>query len=108
MNQNKKRWIESKLNVKYFADCYKKSLGRLLYNDYSKSQFDVKQAMNDLDYVTFIHSTLEKCPKRSSQFLQANYFDNGDNKLYYQSLSRSTVYRIHKKAVKDFNDCLNL
>ncbi len=104
----KSNFNELKDKVKHMASCYKKSLGKLLYENYDNSQFGVRQEMNDLEYVAFIHSTLARCPKRSSQFLQANYFCDSDEKLYYQSLSRSTVYRIHKKAVEDFCDCLNL
>ena len=104
----KNNFIELKNKVKHMSDCYKKCLGQLLYKNYSNSQFDMRQEMNDLDYVSFVHSILEQCPKRSSQFLQANYFSDSDEKLYYQSLSRTTVYRIHKKAVEDFCDCLNM
>lgn len=104
----KKSFKELKGNVKNMAGCYKNSLGKLLYKDYEKTQFGMREEMNDLEYVAFIHSTLARCPKRSSQFLQANYFCDSDEKLYYQSLSRTTVYRIHKKAVEDFCDCLNL
>lgn len=107
MNNEKKTWKELKAITRYIAECYKKAKMRLLYNNYTSSQIDGQLEVHDATFVTFVDDVLERCPKRSSLFLQANYFENSDEKLYYQSLSRSTVYRIHKKAVEDFNDCLN-
>ncbi len=105
-DRNEDNWLVWRKNIKHMADCYKKVKSKIIYNNYSPCKFDVVQSGYDLDYVSYIYELLELCPKESQLFLNAVYFGNDDAKPYYESLSRSTLNRIHKKAIEDFWHCL--
>jgi hypothetical protein len=98
---------EKKVNIKYMASCYKKSVARLLSNNYDSRLCNADvQSTYDLEYVVYINEVLESCKKQNRHFLDAVYFETNDEKQYYSSLSRSTLYRIQRNALLDFFDCL--
>lgn len=109
MYKGKKNFRQLKKNVMYIAKCYRTNIDRLLLDAYDNHKVDyVKQTHSDLEMVGYLNFVLELCPKESNLFLRAVYFDQNDNKLYFESLSRSSYYRLDRKAIYEIADCLNL
>ena len=109
MYKGKKNFRQLKKNVMYIAKCYRTNIDRLLLDGYDNHKVDyVKQTHSDLEMVGYLNFVLELCSKESNLFLRAVYFDQNDNKLYFESLSRSSYYRLDRKAIYEIADCLNL
>ena len=109
MYKGKKNFRQLKKNVMYIAKCYRTNIDRLLLDGYDSHKVDyVKQTHSDLEMVGYLNFVLELCSKESNLFLRAVYFDQNDNKLYFESLSRSSYYRLDRKAIYEIADCLNL
>ncbi len=108
-NQKKIPWRIQKMNVEYFSTCYKATKARLENNRYDVrlvSNIEL-QTKHDLDFLVYVTFILEMCKKENRHFLDAVYFGTNEDKMYYESLARSTFNRIRRKAIEDFNDCLN-
>lgn len=109
MYNTKTPYKELKKYISFCGHCYITSKTRLLMNDYD-SRFFVEeiQVKNDLEFVTNMNMHLSHCQKESTDLLMTYYFDNTLDKMYYESLPRSTFYRMHKKAIYEIADCLHL
>lgn len=98
-----------KKHIGYCSECYCRCKHRLLTDDYDNRYFvrDV-QRLHDLEYISNMNMQLEKCSKESNGFLRAYYFDEDGDKMYYESMPRTSYYRLQKKAIYEIADCLNI
>ena len=104
MYKGKKNFRQLKKNVMYIAKCYRTNIDRLLLDGYDNHKVDyVKQTHSDLEMVGYLNFVLELCSKESNLFLRAVYFDQNDNKLYFESLSRSSYYRKILERTRGFS-----
>lgn len=91
--------------VNHIGVLYKKSVLRnnsLTLNEQGKTYKDDKQL------ICAINSCLNECSKDTKCIIENEYLKNMDNYWYLEYYTKSTFYRLKKKAVKEFIDCMDI
>lgn len=94
--------------LKHIGKCYRDAEARLEMIHYNNQYFADKQIQHDIEFIAFINQSLAMCSRENSMFLLNNYIHPDSGKLYYKNLSRSSLYRLNRRAIIEIADCLNL
>lgn len=106
---NKKSYVELKKAVQYFFDSYKNVEQRLVIVNYDSRYHNVdEQCIIDAETLAHIQCLLSTCTKETYDFIMNTYLHPENGGSYYKGLSRSTIYRLNKKAIIEIANCLKL
>lgn len=100
-------YMDRKKTIVFLLEQYKKSKTKLLLCNYDSRLCDVSKAMQyDSNYIAFIDMIFSQCSKETTDFLKNFYVSSDGKNGFYKSMPKSTLYRLNKKAINEFANCL--
>lgn len=100
---------ELKKIISHLGQSYRHAQIRLEMMNYDNKYFTAsKQTQHDIEFIAYMNHSLAMCSRENSQFLFNTYIYPDTGKNYYANLSRSSLYRLNKRAIIEIADCLNL
>lgn len=98
-----------KVKVEYFFEQYRNIENKIATMNYDSRYCIVDEQMaRDAQNLAQTQKILATCSKETREFILYNYIHPENDKLYFKGLSRSSVYRLNKKAILEIADCLHL
>lgn len=110
MNQIKEMDYRSQCSMlRYIGEVYQRAKKRLDLADYENTVME-KTALYESDsaFVFLIDRTLQDCSKDTRLIIRNEYLSFSHKEWYRGFYSESTFYRLKRKAVHEFIDCLNM
>ncbi len=93
----------------YIGKNYRRAKRRLdLVKDADMVEENKYAYEDDKDFVNIVERTLEDCPPTLKNILRMKYFSVQDPDWYKAYYTRSSYYRLQKKAVSEFLDNLDI
>ncbi len=95
---------EKEIILKQLVSCYNQSKKRSSFCNIIKN--NDRRIEHDVRYVQYIDAMIDYCTPESQKILKNEYFEPVVKVWSNEYYSRSTWYRLKKKAVEEFIDCL--
>lgn len=109
MTLNNLTYEEEKNIVKYIGSTYQDSKKRMDILSYGNCVCEnSKEYQDDLAYVRTINRVLSDCSRDTRYIITHEYLSNSESGWFLDCYSRSTFYRLKKRAIKEFIRCLHL
>ncbi len=105
-----KGYEQNKIIARYVGKEYQRSKQRMAIMEYAENgKRNSKQYKDDAAYVYAIDRVLNDCQRSTRNIIMHEYLTSEDDTNWYLDYySRTTYYRMKKKAVEEFVHCLNI
>lgn len=95
--------------VERIAIEYRRSQKHLDFYQYTNCIRENQSAYNsDLHYVQEVDRSLKNCSMDTQKIIRHGYLEIAEPKWYLEFYTRSAYYRLRKKAIEEFLNCLDL
>ncbi len=109
MKGNKMSYQELEKIVKYIGNIYRKSIVR---KEIKTGILQVNEESNTYKYnddlVIAIDCYLNECSRDTKCIIEKEYLNKNDPYWYLEYYTKSTYYRLKKKAILEFINCMDL
>ena len=94
--------------VEMIAIEYRRAKKHLDYYHYTSCVKENQRGYNDdLHYVQEVEASLNNCSKDTQKIIRHGYLEVSEPKWYLEFYTRSVYYRLRKKAIEEFLNCLD-
>ncbi|HCY07198.1 MAG TPA: hypothetical protein DHS57_08155 [Erysipelotrichaceae bacterium] len=95
--------------VKHIGETYRKSVLRREINaGIMQINENSKAYKNDSDFIFAIDCYLNECSRDTKCIIENEYLKKKESLWYLDYYTKSTYYRLKKKAIIEFINCMNL